>query len=79
MIGDYDGIADGDVVIYFNFRPDRMRQLVAALGEPDFDEFDRGGPPEVELTTMTPATATAGRYPVAFPPRAPATTIAEVV
>ena len=23
MIGDYDGIADGDVAIHFNFRPDR--------------------------------------------------------
>ncbi len=34
VIGDYDGVADGDVIITFNFRPDRMRQIVAALGDP---------------------------------------------
>ena len=45
MIGDYDGVADGDVAIHFNFRPDRARQLVRALAEPDFDEFPRGRPP----------------------------------
>ncbi len=42
VIGDYDGVADGDVVIHFNFRPDRARQLVMALGERGFNEFDRG-------------------------------------
>ena len=42
VIGDYDGVADGDAVLHFNFRPDRARQLVAALGERDFDEFHRG-------------------------------------
>ena len=34
-----------DSVITFNFRPDRMRQIVRALGEEDFDEFDRRGVP----------------------------------
>ena len=29
VIGDYDGVADGDAAIHFNFRPDRARQLVA--------------------------------------------------
>ena len=45
VIGDYDGMADGDVAIHFNFRPDRARQLCRALGEEDFDEFDRGDAP----------------------------------
>ena len=49
VIGDYDGVADGDAVLLFNFRPDRARQLVRALAEPDFDEFDRGAAPRVEL------------------------------
>ena len=40
-------IRDGDAVIFFNFRPDRARQLTRALGEPDFDEFDRGDAPQV--------------------------------
>ena len=45
VIGDYDGVADGDAVLHFNFRPDRARQLVRALGEADFDEFPRGRAP----------------------------------
>ena len=52
VIGDYDGIASGDVVLCFNFRPDRMREIVAAIGDPDFDGFDRGGFPGAEVTTM---------------------------
>ena len=43
VIGDYDGAAADEPVIFINFRPDRARQLTMALGEPDFDEFDRGG------------------------------------
>jgi 2,3-bisphosphoglycerate-independent phosphoglycerate mutase len=34
-------IENGDGVIFFNFRPDRARQLCYALTMPDFDEFDR--------------------------------------
>jgi 2,3-bisphosphoglycerate-independent phosphoglycerate mutase len=78
VIGDYDGVADGDVVIHFNFRPDRARQLVMALAERDFDEFDRGGAPDIELTTMTQYRA-GWEYPTAFPPREPETTIAAVL
>ncbi|MBM3146404.1 MAG: 2,3-bisphosphoglycerate-independent phosphoglycerate mutase [Actinobacteria bacterium] len=72
-------IKDGDVCIFFNFRPDRARQLSRALFERDFSEFDRGPqPPAVDLVTMT-------RYkkeypvPVAFPPEAPQDVLAEVL
>ena len=67
VIGDYDGVADGDVIITFNFRPDRMRQLVTALGAEDFDNFDRGGVGPFDVTTMTPVS---GRVPL--PGRIPA-------
>ena len=47
-------IRSGDGVVYWNFRPDRARQLTMALGEPGFDGFDRGpAPPAPALTTMT--------------------------
>ena len=36
IVGEPAPIRDGDSVLTFNFRPDRMRQLVRALGEPDF-------------------------------------------
>jgi len=78
VIGAYDGMADGDVVIHFNFRPDRARQMVRALAEPGFDQFPRGPAPQIELTTFT-AYQESWPYPVAFPPKAPATTIAEVL
>ncbi len=35
-------LEDGDVVIFFNFRPDRARQLTKALVDADFQEFERG-------------------------------------
>ena len=78
VIGAYDGIADGDVAIHFNFRPDRARQLVRALAEPGFDEFPRGPVPAIQLTTLAEYRE-GWPYPVAFPPKAPATTLAEVL
>jgi 2,3-bisphosphoglycerate-independent phosphoglycerate mutase len=55
-----------------------MRQLVAALGEPDFDELDRGTAPRVALTTMT-VYQEHWDYPVAFRPARPEVTIASVL
>ncbi len=34
-------IAEGDGIIFFNFRPDRARQLTQALIDPDFNGFER--------------------------------------
>jgi 2,3-bisphosphoglycerate-independent phosphoglycerate mutase len=78
VIGDYDGMADGDAAIHFNFRPDRARELVRALGEPDFDEFPRGVAPPIRLTTLTEYQK-GWEYPVAFPPHAPEVTLAQVI
>jgi 2,3-bisphosphoglycerate-independent phosphoglycerate mutase len=78
VVGDYDGMADGDVVFHFNFRPDRARQLTQALGDPDFDRFDRGAAPRVWVATMTQYRAE-WDYPVAFPPHDPEVTLAEVL
>ena len=52
---DRDGlIRAGDELIFFNFRPDRARQVCAALADPAFAGFDRGpAPPLPALTTMT--------------------------
>ena len=78
IIGEPACVRDGDSVLTFNFRPDRMRQIVAALGEPEFSEFDRGRPTRVMLTTMT-VYHEHWNYPVAFPPARPETTIAAVL
>lgn len=41
VLGNYDGMKDNDGIISFNFRADRIRQLMNALLEPDFDKFKR--------------------------------------
>jgi 2,3-bisphosphoglycerate-independent phosphoglycerate mutase len=78
IVGEPAPISDGDSVFTFNFRPDRMRQLVRALGEPDFAEFDRGPRPRIHLTTMT-RYQEEWEYPVAFEEARPETTIAQVI
>lgn len=40
-IGDYAGIADGDALLCFNFRADRVREILAALLDPGFSGFAR--------------------------------------
>ena len=60
-------LMDRDGVIFFNFRPDRARQLVKALKLKDFDGFDRKNKLNIDVLTFTqyesdlPVT-------VAFPP-----------
>ncbi len=41
VIGRYQGMNDGDVLLCFNFRADRVRELLAALLDEHFDGFDR--------------------------------------
>jgi 2,3-bisphosphoglycerate-independent phosphoglycerate mutase len=77
VIGEYDGVAAGDVGIFVNFRPDRARQMTLALADPEFGEFPRSGP-LLDLTTMTEYRK-GWPYPVAFPEARPRATLAEVV
>lgn len=37
----YEGMKDGDAILFFNFRPDRARQITRAFTQPDFTGFDR--------------------------------------
>ncbi|HLV25336.1 MAG TPA: 2,3-bisphosphoglycerate-independent phosphoglycerate mutase [Gemmatimonadales bacterium] len=69
---------DGDVVICFNFRSDRMRQMVRAMSLPGFDGFDVSGRPQLEVVTMTMYDETF-HLPVAFPPQSMARIVADVV
>ena len=66
-VGDEAKIRRGDSVLTFNFRPDRMRQIVTALAQ------DVG-----RLTTLTEYDED-WDYAVAFPPSRPETTIASVI
>ncbi|MFP4207694.1 MAG: 2,3-bisphosphoglycerate-independent phosphoglycerate mutase [Wenzhouxiangella sp.] len=71
-------IKDGDVVVFFNFRADRARQLTRAFCEPGFAEFSARRPQLAAMVTMT-------RYldglpcKVAFPPETLPDLLGEVV
>jgi 2,3-bisphosphoglycerate-independent phosphoglycerate mutase len=41
-IGDWRGMQDGDGVLFANFRADRIREIAAALLDPEFSGFARG-------------------------------------
>jgi len=70
---------DGDAIIGFNYRSDRMRQMVRALTQPDFAGFDISArPTRLHLATMTSYDETFS-FPVAFPPFSMARIVAEVV
>ena len=50
-----DGIVkDNDGVIFFNFRPDRLRELGSALTNRNFDGFERKNKVNIKLLTMMP-------------------------
>jgi len=52
VVRDGAPVADQDAVIFFNFRPDRARQLTWALMQKDFDGFTRKRVPR-DLTFVT--------------------------
>lgn len=45
VIADYAGMRDGDGIFMLNYRADRAREILAALGDPAFDGFDISGRP----------------------------------
>lgn len=50
----YDGMHDNDSILFFNFRPDRARQLTRAFTELGFSEFEREGLPlNLRFTCLT--------------------------
>ena len=46
-------VNDGDVILFFNFRADRARQLSQAFLRADFDGFEREVTPRVHYVTLT--------------------------
>ncbi|GAB6179486.1 2,3-bisphosphoglycerate-independent phosphoglycerate mutase [Desulfotomaculum defluvii] len=61
-------VADGDALIFINFRPDRARQITRAFVDEEFTGFDRGpGQPKVHFVCMTVYDKTI-EAAVAFPP-----------
>ncbi|MDI9475621.1 MAG: 2,3-bisphosphoglycerate-independent phosphoglycerate mutase [Natronincolaceae bacterium] len=67
--GGYDRIEKDDGIIFFNFRPDRARQMTRALVDIDFDHFEReNGYFPLHFVTMTVYDKTIGNVEVAYEP-----------
>ncbi len=60
-------VQDGDSVIFFNFRPDRAREITRTFCCDDFDKFDRGPRRKVTYVCFTDYDVTIPNKTVAFP------------
>lgn len=61
-------ISDNDAVVFFNFRPDRAREITRAIAMKDFDGFERKKvASNLHYVCMTQYDETFG-LPIAFPP-----------
>jgi 2,3-bisphosphoglycerate-independent phosphoglycerate mutase len=80
-IGDYAGMRHGDALLCFNFRADRVRQIMAALLDPSFEGF--AAEPTVRFAAtaaMTEYSAALNRFlPALFPPQSMRNILGEVV
>jgi 2,3-bisphosphoglycerate-independent phosphoglycerate mutase len=47
VLGHYQGMKDGDGLFFANFRADRAREILSAICDPDFVEFDVSGRPKL--------------------------------
>ena len=73
----YEGLKSGDGVIFANFRSDRMRQIVEALGDSEFKGFDKEHI-DLNIATMTEYNKEFP-YPILFKEEPPKNTLAEVI
>ena len=71
-------IDDGDSVIFFNFRPDRARQMTRALVDPNFKEFETKKM-KINFVSMTEYDATIPNVKVAFKPEKLKNTFGEYI
>ncbi len=77
-IGEGARIEDGDAVFFWNFRPDRARQLTRALMDPAFNGFDRPRFPGIHYLGMVQYDE-AFVMPIAYPPQNLAHVLADVL
>ncbi len=72
-------INDRDTVIFFNFRPDRARELTQALTDPAFEGFPRLKSPKIANYVCVTQYAKNFALPVAFPPQKPKRVLAGIL
>ena len=78
VIEGYQGMKPGDGVIFFNFRPDRARELTHAFTDASFDGFERVEGLDLSFTTMTQYEKGLN-VKIAYPPQSIQNTLGEVI
>ena len=79
VIGSGARVEDGDAIVFFNFRPDRARQLTRAFMQPDFAGFaPKRRPKDLTFVTMTDYNVLLPTVAIAFPQQ-PLTPMAQVL
>ncbi len=68
VVGDYQGVKDGDSVIFYNYRGDRAREISHAILDEDFDKFARIRK-EITYVGMTQYDVKLQGIHTAFPPK----------
>jgi len=71
-------LRDGDAVVFFNFRPDRAREITRALVDPAFVGFTRTKTPHLHFVCLTEYDPTIPA-PVAYPKNLPCCVLADVL
>ena len=72
-------LQDKDSAIFFNFRPDRARQITRIITEPDFNEFEKVDMPNIYFVTMTEYDETLNHVHIAYKPQVLKNTLGEVL
>ena len=81
VIGDYAGMRDNDGLFFLNFRADRAREILAAIGDPAFSAFETGPRPRLTapLGMVDYSTAHNAYMTAVFPKQDIANTLGEWV
>ncbi len=73
-------VQDGDSIVFFNFRPDRAREITRCFVDPDFDGFERKVVlKDINYVCFTQYDATIPNVKIAFPPQSLKNTLGEYV
>ncbi|ELY90337.1 phosphoglyceromutase [Natrialba hulunbeirensis JCM 10989] len=81
LVADQPALADGDSVVWFNFRSDRARQLTRMLADirpEDWADELETSPPDTEVVMLTQYDKTFD-LPIAYPPNQPENVLGEVL
>lgn len=75
---DQRGVQNGDAIIFFNFRPDRAREITRAFVDADFKGFERAAHTQVSFVCLTEYDPTIAA-PIAFAKEFPKNVLADVL